>query len=192
MSVRGGMAGAFALMLVLAGCSPPPPARFFEGTWFEYDRLYRNAALGFAFQFRGNWSVAITPHQMSPAGRKAARALEAEGRELLFTAATVEGSQGCRGIVDHLNLTNTDYLAGIREANRATIEEDYGAESFQTPATTFLKWEYRFAGMRFVEFLFRNGTYNIRIAFWTDPQRYEHFLPEYERMMRTLVFTDRL
>lgn len=176
---------------LVTGCVAPV-AQFFDDTYFTQDRIYRNSSLAFAVQYRGNWKLAIEPRQMSRTGKKAAKVLQQSGRELLYTGATFEGTQGTRAIVCNLNLSNEEYLKEIRSSNTGTIQEDYGAINFVTESTIFLKWQYRFAGLRFVEFLFRTGTYNVRIAFWTRPDLYERFLPEYEHIIESLVFTERL
>lgn len=178
-----------ALLLMLSCASVK---QFYPDSYFPQDRVYRNRPLGFAISYIGNWTLATDPADMNPSGRKVAKMLNEAGGELLFVGATVEGTQGTRGIAEHLNLSNEEYLAQIRESNEGAIQKDYGSTMFVANEVVALKWEYLYRGLRFVEFLFVNNTYNIRIAFWTEPTLYERFLPVYEDIMMSLEPVGRL
>jgi len=170
----------------LVGCSSSLK-HYFPDEYFARDRTYTNRPLGFALTYIGSWEITTDPARMRDAGKKVARELQQTGRELLFLGATVEGTQGTRGIAANLNLTNDEYLAQIRTSNGTALEEDFGAVDMAGGDRIFKKWEYRFAGLRFVEFLFTTGTYNVRVAFWSDPETYTRFLPVYEEIMLSLV-----
>jgi hypothetical protein len=172
-------------LLLLLSCTPAPK-QFFKDTFYPADQLYDNRSLGFVLRFSGNWNVVTDPARMDKAGRTVAAALAASGAELLFMGRTVEGINASRGIVENLNRSNEQYLATVRALNAASIEEDLGAVNIAAGETMLIRWDYRFRGLRFAEFLFRVGTYNVRIAFWTKPELFDDFLPEFEDIMSTL------
>jgi hypothetical protein len=174
-----------AALLVLS-CSPPR-GQFYPDSYYPEDRIYENKPLGITLTYKGNWTIAANPAEMNRSGRRAARSMHAAGGELLFTGTTLEGTQGTRGVAENLNVTEDKYLEMIRRSNSATIEEDLGKIGFLAGDHLVVKWQYLYSGLRFVEFLFCNGTYNIRIAFWTSPELFERFLPVYEDIMASLT-----
>lgn len=179
-----------AVLLVLVFfCACAPVKQFYPDRFFAEDNIYENKALGFAVTFRGSWTVATDPAEMSKTGRKAARMLQKSGRELLFAGSTVEGTQGTRGIAENLNLANEDYLEEIRKSNAGSLEKDLGSNEFVLADRPVIAWEYQYQGFHFVEYLFASGSYNIRIAFWTKPELFLNFLPVYEEIMSTLTAT---
>jgi len=185
------LAPVLTVFFLVLACAPTI-SQFFPDDYFSGDHLYRNKLLGFIIRYRGNWEITTDPNKMSKAGQKAARALQEGAAELLFVGMTREGSQGTRGIVDNLNVSSEEYLKRIRAANSTQIEEDFGAVFFQTNETMMIKWQYTYQGLQYAEFLFRSGTYNVRIAFWTTPDLYTRFLSEYEAIMSSLVFETRI
>jgi hypothetical protein len=178
--------GAVAATLALLGCCTPRVGQFYTDSYYAEDRVYRNEALGFALVFPPGWRIHTAPADMSKAQRTVAKLLREQGAELVFAGETLDGGQGTRGIAENLNRTNEAFLVALRAANVLGIEKDLGATTFMAGDVLSLKWEYVYRGMRFVEFLFRSGTYNIRIAFWAPPDRYDDFLPVYESAMATL------
>lgn len=178
------LTGCVAACLVV-GCAPAIQ-QFYTDTFHPEDHIYQNATLGFALMFSTGWQVVTDPMDMDKTRRQAAMQLHKQGAELIFAGETVEGGQGTRGIVENLNRPNKAFLAALRKANAGSITRDLGEETFMAGEVLSLKWEYEYRDMRFVEFLFRAGTYNVRIAFWTKPDLYESFLPEYEAIMATL------
>jgi hypothetical protein len=176
------------LLCALVLSCAPQIRQFYPDTFYAQDHTYENKSLGFALTFAGNWEITTNPKEMNAAGKKVARDLQSSGGELLFTGFSVEGTQGTRGIVENLNLSDEDYLKEIQKSNSASIEKDLGSISFQAGDRLVLKWQYVYAGLSYVEFLFKSGTYNVRIAFWTKPELYERFLPVYEDIIGSLSF----
>ncbi len=177
-----------AAAIVLGVSCAPSFEQFYPDTYYEQDRIYQNETLGFALMFTPGWKIETDPSRMNKTRRAAARQLQEQGAELIFAGETVDGSQGTRGIVENLNRDNERFLAALRETNRANLDKDLGACTFMAGDVLAIKWEYEFRNMRFAEFLFRAGTYNVRIAFWTKADRYGDFLQVYEDIMATLDF----
>ena len=175
-----------ALAAGLAVSCAAPIEQFYPDTCYAQDNVYNNPALGFALVYAPGWQVVCDPGDMDRAQRSAASMLHAQKAELLYAGQTREGGQGTRAIAENLNRTNEEYLATVRGLNVYSIEQDLGAVVFAGGSVPMVKWEYVHAGLRYVEFLFRAGTCNVRVAFWTTPDRYSEFLPVYEQIMGTL------
>lgn len=171
--------------LVVLSCNPVI-RQFFDDHFYPQDRIYENKTLGFALTYRPGWKIAHGPEGMDKAQRNAARMLQNAGAELIFAGGTAEGAHGTRGIVENLNCGNEEYLEKVRKVNRANIDRDLGHASFMAGEQLIVKWLYEYRGMRFAEFLFRAATYNVRLAFWTKPDRFKAFVPVYEDIMGTL------
>lgn len=180
-----------ALLLGAGGCAPALK-EYYADEYFAQDRIYRNRPLGFALAYSGAWEITTEAAQMSKAGRTVARQLQQQHQELLFVGVTAEGTQGTRAIAANANLDNHEYLLQVRQANKELLEHDLGDEPFNIPEFSMIKWQYRYKGLHFVEFLFRSGSYNVRIAFWTTPALFERFLPLYEEMMLSLTAVGRI
>jgi hypothetical protein len=174
---------AIALFLMCGG----PIQQFYPDTFYPQDRIYENKSLGFALQFQGNWSVITDPNEMNESGKRAALSLQESAAELLFMGMTFEGTQGCRGIVEHLNLSNEQFIQEVRKANEESLEKDLGTTDMVINGKSVIRWEYELYGFRYVEFIMKISTYNIRIAFWTTPRLYEEFLPVYHDIMASLM-----
>jgi hypothetical protein len=172
-------------VLVLAACAPSL-TQFFDDEFFAQDRVYQNTSLGFTLRYPAGWRIAASPDEMDETQQTAARILHRQGAELLFAGGTVEGTQGTRAIVENLNCTNEEYLAKAREANRGNIQKDLGDASIMAGEQLMVRWEYLFHDMHFAEFLFRAGSYNVRVAFWCKPDVFPKFLQVYEDVMGTL------
>jgi hypothetical protein len=180
-----------AVLVPIALCSCAGPTRqFFPGRFYPEDRIYENKTLGFALTYPVGWTLATDPAAMGRTGRKASREFHQQQRELIFLGSTVEGTQGTRGIVDNLNESNEEYLAGIRKANVKDIQSDLGTKDFEGNGIDMKKWDYLYNGFHFVEFMFRSGTYNIRVAFWTRPDLFEKFSAVYEETMNSIDLID--
>jgi hypothetical protein len=173
--------------LLLLSCAPTAIIhQFYPDTFYPQDRMYQNRSLGFALVYKPTWVLLPDPADMSKSQRAAATALRAQAAELLYAGQTADGSQGTRAIVENLNQSNEEFLVALRDANRGMVIEDHGQTTFMAGNRLALKWEYSAGQFRYAEFLFRIGTFNIRIAFWTVPERYDEFLPVYEDIMSTL------
>lgn len=172
--------------LLLAGGCAGRLTQFFPDTYYAKDGVYQNEALGFALMYSGVWRIWTDPREMDRNRRAAARVLQAQRIELLYAGETLDGTHGTRAIAEHMNMEAPEYFAVVRAANAAAIEQDYGSSVFLAPGVSAIKWEYSQAGYRYAEFLFKTGTVNVRIAFWTTPERYERFVPEYEQILLTL------
>lgn len=167
-------------------CCAPRIEQLYSDSYGVEDRVYRNKTLGFALMYPRGWRLHTEPSDMSKAQRTVAKTLHKQGAELLFAGETLDGKQGTRGIAQNLNRTNESFLVGLRAANVLNIEQDHGSSAFMAGDVLSLKWEYTYRGLRFMEFLFRVGTYNVRIAFWAPPDRFDDFMPVYESTMATL------
>jgi hypothetical protein len=168
-----------------------PIQQFFPDKYFPQDHIYQNKLLQFTLRYSGNWNITTDPNAMNKAGKKVAMTLHDARCELLFLGSTIEGTQGTRGIVENLNISNEDFLESIRKTNRTSIDTDLTQEEFDANGIETLKWQYLYKGFHFVEFLFRSDTYNIRIAFWTSPDLFNQFLPVYEEIMNSIEIIDR-
>jgi hypothetical protein len=177
--------------MVLWGCAPGL-REYFPDAYYEQDNVYENKSIGFSLTYRGNWVIDTDPNEMTKTGRSFARELQRAGAELLFVGATVEATQGTRGVAANLNEPPAEHAELIRRLNARTIDEDFGITDFFTPSHAMVKWEYRIGEFRFAEFFFCIDTYNIRIAFWTRPMLYENFLPVYEDIISSLAIVSRL
>lgn len=171
--------------VLLCGCAGRME-QYYPDRWYTQDRIYQNETLGFALMYRAGWRIQTAFREMSREQRTVARTLRGQGAELLYVGATAEGAYGTRAIVEHLNKTPEDFAAALRAANAPSLDKDMGVGIFMAGQVLCMKWEYVFRGLRFVEFLFSAASYNVRIAFWTTPERYEEFLPEFEAIMTTL------
>lgn len=176
-------------VLLFAGCAGPI-RQYFPDTFYVEDHIYENKPLGFAVIYPPNWKITTDPADMNRAGKKAALQFSREHRELLFMGSTIEGSQGTRGIVDNLNESNDEYLEGIRKANKTSIEKDLGSSDFEGNFVEMKRWDYLFCGMHFAEFLFKTGTYNVRIAFWCEPAMFKKFEPIFDATMNGIELID--
>lgn len=172
------------LMLSCAG----PLRQFYTDTYFIEDGIYENKPLGFTLQFDGNWYIFTDPNEMPRGGKEFARQMQESGGELIFMGSTVEGTQATRGIAMNLNLPEREYAERIHELNKDELEHDGGLIDFFAGDHPMVKWEYRKGGFQFVEFFFRLGTYNLRIAFWTKPSIYKSFSPVYESIMASIQY----
>jgi hypothetical protein len=179
-----------AISLTIFFSCAAPIRQYFPDSYFPQDHIYQNKLLQIALRYDGNWNIATDPNTMSKAGKKVALSLRNSRSELLFLGSTVEGSQGTRGIVENLNLSNEGFLESIRKSNSAGIDKDLGQEEFDAAGIDMLKWQYLYKGFHFVEFLFRSDTYNIRIAFWTTPALFDQFMPVYEETMNSIELID--
>lgn len=186
---------AFRFYIIASGIAiflscAAPIRQYFPDSYFLQDHIYQNKLLKFALRYAGNWNITTDPNLMSKAGKKVAQTLRNSRGELLFLGSTVEGAQGTRGIVENLNISNEKFLGSIRKSNTTSINKDLGQEEFDANGIETVKWQYLYKGFHFVEFLFRSGTYNIRIAFWTSPSLFDQFLPVYEEIMNSIELID--
>jgi hypothetical protein len=179
---------AACAVMSLSGCALFAPRQFYADTYYAQDHVYQNSTLGFALMYAPGWVLWTDPKGMDRSRQAAAKALARQGAELIFAGQTSEGAHGTRGIVENLNKSPQDYLTAVKSANAKSIEKDLGTATFMAGDILTMKWEYQYRGLRFVEFLFQVRTYDVRIAFWSTPERYPEFLPAYEDIMATLNY----
>jgi hypothetical protein len=181
---------ALSLLALLTVNCAAPISQFYPDSYFPEDRTYQNKSLGFTFSFIGNWEIMCDPNKMKE-NRSNAVLLHETGGELLFVGYTVEKTQGTRGIAVNLNETNLAYAEEIRKLNRDGQEIDSGIAEVTIASIPMVQWIYEKSGFKFVEFFFKNETYNVRIAFWTKPRLFSNFLPVYEDIMGTMNLSGR-
>ncbi len=175
--------------ILVLGCAAPMK-QFYPGRYFSEDRTYQNKSIGFSLTYRGNWDIITDPNDMLE-NKTYAKQLHQSGAELLFIGFTVEKTQGTRCIVTNLNETDRQYAQDIERIYKAQTDRDFGLAEDTLHPVPMVRWEYAKDEFRFVEFFFSVDTYNIRVAFWTKPALYDHFLPVYEDIMETLSLSDR-
>jgi hypothetical protein len=166
-----------------------PLKQFYPDTYYPEDQIYENKPLHFMLRFQENWVVFTDPNEMDKATKSLARAFAKSGVELIFVGATVEGSQGVRGIAANLNEPPMDYAEYIRRLNAGDVQNDQGLTEIVFGRNSMVKWVYDKVGFRFAEYFFTIDTYDIRIAFWTRTDNFEKFLPVFEGIMSSLQVT---
>jgi hypothetical protein len=181
---------AAAIAFLLLSCAAPIK-HYYPDTFFSQDNLYENKPLGFLLQYRGAWELFTDPRDMAATAREFARTLQKSGAELLFVGATVEATQGTRGIAINLNLPALEYAQQIKKINAADITRDLGFIDFIAGAVPMIKWEYLIGNFHFVEFFFVLDTYDVRVAFWTKQTIFDRFLPQYEDIISSITLTAR-
>ena len=185
MKIRGWHGGltALSLALILVSCGPPPR---YEGAYFPADCMYENRDLGLTLRFSGKWILKTDPRRMARPARAFARELRTAGADLLFSGASADGRQAVRCIVINANMGAEAYAEAIRGTNVAGVTADSGLAIIADDGDTLIRWEYSVGNYRFGEYFYQVGTYNIRLAFWTDPLTYTRFRPIYENSARSL------
>jgi len=158
---------------------------FFPDDYLESEKIYHNPALGFNLRYSANWQINTTSKTMSKTQREVATLLHNSGSELLYVGKTSEGLHASRAIVDHLNLSNENYLEVIRKVASIEPGQELGAEEQMIAGVPMIRWFYLHRGHAFVEYLLRIDTYNIRVAFWSSPAMFRQFLPVYDQIMAT-------
>lgn len=160
--------------------------QFYPDSYFSEDKIYRNESLGFSLLFQGNWYIETDPNYMERNVGDFAQTLRERGAELMFIGATVEGSQGVRGIVINYNASVKEYAEQVRDINKKDVSVDSGLTSIVINGKPMVRWNYTFSSFRYVEFFFTIDTYNIRIAFWAKPDLFFRFYPVYLNIMTSL------
>jgi hypothetical protein len=182
---------AAVIVLLLLACAPQIH-QFYPDTYYSEDRVYENKPIGFTLTFRGNWIMFTDPNELDGPTRGFAAQLQERKAELLFVGTTVERTQMVRGIAIHLNLPPREYAERTREINKGNVTEDEGLTDALMDGKYMVRWDYVSMGARFVEFFMTVDTYNVRIAFWSDPKVFDQFLPIYLDIVSTLGIAERL
>ncbi|MFP4014634.1 MAG: hypothetical protein ACLFVQ_11145 [Chitinispirillaceae bacterium] len=173
------------LLLFLLSCAASVK-QFYPDHYYQAEGIYENRPLGFTLIYKGNWDLILDPRDMSPSNRDFARELNENGLELLYVGTTVEGFHGTRAIAANLNEPVMEYARKIRELNLADNDSDRGLTVCTDVKLPVVKWEYDRAGFRFVEYYFKVDTHNVRVAFWSTPEKFEMFAPVYEEVINSL------
>lgn len=176
-----------SLFLVLS-CSVPLK-QFYPDSFYPEDQIYENKPLHFLIKFEGNWELITDPNEFGRGIRPVARQAAKEGRELLFIGSTVDGTHVVSGMAADANEPAKDYAELLRRINAGQVQRDQGLSDLIAGRNSMVKWIYDKGNSRIVEFIFTISTYDIRIIFGTRADRFEKFLPVYERIMCSLEIT---
>ncbi|MDD5675202.1 MAG: hypothetical protein PHC61_13620 [Chitinivibrionales bacterium] len=146
-----------------------------------------NFSPDFTVTYDNIWAIARSKKDMGNSMRDLADQLEGIGARLVYSGHTTDDRCGTRAIVINKNLSNENYAEEIRKLNKKTITNDMGFTDISTDHFQMLKWVYDGGGgqYRFAEYFIRLGTYNIRIAFWTERGSFDGFKDTFESTIRT-------
>ncbi len=178
---------AAALLMGMA-CSPPVKngGIYFDEQYFDSDGVYENRDVKFNLRLSGKWDICANPNTMLPAARDFAKELAALGADLLFSGTTADGRQAVRCIVTNSNMSAPEYAQAIRGANADSVLADSGLTYLFANDSSVVKWEYSVGKFRFVEYFYLLGTYDMRLAFWTDPATFDRFKIIYENTAKSV------
>ncbi len=181
------------LLLGIIGCSAPIK-QFYPDSYFLEDGVYQNRPLKFSLTLLGAWNVYTDPNYMVRSLKNLAREHQQEGRELLFVGTTADGRQGIRGVAINLNASTEEYAQlyrKIKTEDNSAVTADSGMVETLVNEVPMIRWSYTEYGHQFTEFLFTVDTYNIRIAFWSQPVVFQRFLPVYLSIMSSIEIISR-
>ena len=176
---------AITLALACLGCAGPI-REFYPDAFFPEDRVYENKTIRFSLTFKNNWDVETDPNRMDRGIRKEVRRYQKMGVELLFAGTTSDGLHGVSAIASSLNETAQTYAETIRTLNKDLVSEDAGLTEMLIAHKPMVRWQYRKFGLQYAEFFFTVDTYNVRVAFWSQPALFERFHPVYTSIMSSL------
>jgi hypothetical protein len=176
------------LLLAFAACSPPVKngGIYFDEQYYENDGIYENRDVKFNLRLSGKWDVCANPKAMLPAARDFAKDLEKQGADLLFSGTTADGRQAVRCIVTNSNMSAPEYAQAIRDANADSVTADSGLSFLYPEDSSVVKWEYSVAQFRFCEYFYQLGTYDMRLAFWSDPSTFDRFKVIFENTAKSV------
>jgi hypothetical protein len=146
------------------------------------ESVYRNSMIGFALGFGTDWEVWDRPEKMRTDFRGSVAQLEANGQEVLL-AGHLSNIVGCRVTTEKVGIPVEDYAILIMDINKSEVGQ-VESQTLQVAGKTMVKWEatHPETGLIFVEYVAREGDYNLRITFWTHPGLKERYLPEFQRI----------
>jgi len=163
---------------------------YYPGKYYHEDSIYQNKTIKLIITFGSDWKLWTDPATMNHDSRRFARQLHKSGTELLFVGASAEKYMGTRAIAANLNEPVKEYANYIRKLNLPDVENDQGLFEIANGPVEMVGWVYEKHGFGFIEFFFKSGTINIRIAFWTRNELFRNFLPVFESIMSSLILTD--
>ena len=174
-------------LLLLVECAGPIK-EFYNDSYFTEDHIYENKSIRFSLTFRNNWEIETNPNNLDKGVQKEVRRLQKQGVELLFAGATTDNLHGVSGFAVNLNESTQKYAEIIREKNKDNLTADSGLVDLLIKDKPVVKWEFSKLGLQYVEFFFTIDTYNIRVAFWSEPEIYRRFLPVYLSIISSLDY----
>lgn len=177
-------------LITLLSCSSQL-VPYYPGYYYQEDFVYQNKRLNFIVTYDSNWQLWTDPASMDKESRKFAQKLHNSGIELLFIGTTTEKYLGTRAIAVNLNEPAKQYAEYIRKINLNDVENDQGLTEFDNGSIEIIRWIYDKSGYSFTEYFFNNGTFDIRIAFWTRKAFFKNFMPVFENIISSLTLTDR-
>lgn len=148
------------------------------GNW-----LYQNPTVGFALDFEPRWIVWARPEHMRADFRDSIAALEQNGQEVLL-AAHLNNVVGLRVTTENVGVPAEDYATLIMDINKSEVEI-LSQQTVTMAGKTVVEWEaaHPSTGLIFVEYVLLQGTYDLRITFWTHPSLKERYQPEFRRIV---------
>lgn len=174
-----------ATALLLVKCAGPIK-EFYPDSYFIEDHIYENKTIRFSLTFRKNWEIGTDPNKMERGIQKEVRRYQKIGVELLFAGTTTDGLHGVSAVAANLNASTQEYAETIRRLNKDYITADSGLVDMLIKDKPVVKWKYCKLGLQYIEFFFTIDTYNVRVAFWSEPNIFDRFLPVYISIISSL------
>jgi hypothetical protein len=175
---------------LLAGCAPAV-TEFYPDHYYAEDGIYQNRLIDFTLTLSGGWLITTDPNRLERAQRKLARSLNQQGVEMLFVGYTPDMMHGVRALAANLNLPARTYAEHVWNANHTAAQSDSGLTEMLVNNIPMTRWLYTLHGLQYAEYFFTFDTYNLRLAFWTTPDRFDRFLPVYTDIMATISYGGR-
>lgn len=177
----------FCLLFLLVECAGPIK-EFYPDSYFTEDHIYENKSIRFSLTFRNNWEIETDPNKMDKGIRKEVRRYQKMGVELLFAGTTTDGLQGVSAVAASWNESTQKYAETIRKLNKDYVTADSDLVDMLINEKPIVKWEYSKFGLQYIEFFFTIDTYNVRVAFWSEPEIFKRFLPVYLSIISSLDY----
>ena len=176
-----------ACLLLFIKCAGPIK-QFYPDSYFSEDNIYQNKPIRFSLTFRNNWDIETDPNKMERGIQKEVRRYQKIGVELLFAGITTDGLHGVSAVAANLNASTQEYAETIRKLNKDYITADSGLVDMLIKDKPVVKWKYSKLGLQYIEFFFTIDTYNVRVAFWSEPNIFDRFLPVYISIISSLEY----
>ena len=156
-------------------------------------RLYVNQTIGFSLRFPEGWIITEHYSGMAPDIREKADAVKSQGGELMLIGHTLNNIVWLRITVEPASLPLDQYFHAIRDINSAELLSD-SSEHTTISGRESVLWTYtiNISGykLKYREFQFARGKYNLRVTFWTLDSLFDSFVPKMDAIGRTYAELD--
>lgn len=146
---------------------------------------YSNPRVGLKIDFPAGWVIWSRMEDMRADFRGSVGTLEQNGVEVLF-AGHKNNVLGARLTTENLGVPLDDYATLIIDINKREIGKVKRTDK-RLGGRDVVFWEASHAetGLEFIEYVFREGTHNLRLTFWTHPSLKARYVPEFQRIVES-------